>query len=139
MKRVIITETQEQQLIKILNNEEEVQQMPVPKTVNKPYCIDPDKVKIVRKFLDSNFTKNNLERIGANGMPEKIRIVTMSSSTGEPLKSLYEQDLLDLLIEKYKKMFLDKEERMLFLKQVMNDWFNNKIGVHGTLSVNCLK
>lgn len=139
MKRVIITEAQEQQLIKILNNEEEVQQMPVPKTANKPYCIDPDKVKIVRKFLDSNFTKNNLERIGANGMPEKIRIVTMSSSTGEPLKSLYEQDLLDLLIEKYKKMFLDKEERMLFLKQVMNDWFNNKIGVHGTLSVNCLK
>ena len=139
MKRVIITEAQEQQLIKILNNEEEVQQMPVPKTANKPYCIDPDKVKIVRKFLDSNFTKNNLERIGANGMPEKIRIVTMSSSTGEPLKSLYEQDLLDLLIEKYKKMFLDKEERMLFLKQVMNDWFNNKIGVHGTLSVNYLK
>lgn len=139
MKRVIITEAQEQQLIKILNNEEEVQQMPVPKTANKPYCIDPDKVKIVRKFLDSNFTKNNLERIGANGMPEKIRIVTMSSSTGEPLKSLYEQDLLDLLIEKFKKMFLDKEERMLFLKQVMNDWFNNKIGVHGTLSVNCLK
>lgn len=139
MKRVIITEAQEQQLIKILNNEEEVQQMPVPKTANKPYCIDPDKVKVVRKFLDSNFTKNNLERIGANGMPEKIRIVTMSSSTGEPLKSLYEEDLLDLLIEKYKKMFLDKEERMLFLKQVMNDWFNNKIGVHGTLSVNCLK
>lgn len=139
MKRVIITEAQEQQLIKILNNEEEVQQMPVPKTANKPYCIDPDKVKIVRKFLDSNFTKNNLERIGANGMPEKIRIVTMSSSTGEPLKSLYEEDLLDLLIEKFKKMFLDKEERMLFLKQVMNDWFNNKIGVHGTLSVNCLK
>ena len=139
MKRVIITEAQEQQLIKILNNEEEVQQMPVPKTANKPYCIDPDKVKVVRKFLDSNFTKNNLERIGASGMPEKTRIVTMSSSTGEPLKSLYEEDLLDLLIEKFKRMFLDKEERMLFLKQVMNDWFNNKIGVHGTLSVNCLK
>ena len=139
MKRVIITEAQEQQLIKILNNEEEVQQMPVPKTANKPYCIDPDKVKVVRKFLDSNFTKNNLERIGASGMPEKIRIVTMSSSNGEPLKSLYEEDLLDLLIEKFKKMFLDKEERMLFLKQVMNDWFKNKIGVHGTLSVNCLK
>ena len=138
MKRIIITEEQEKKLIQILNNEE-IQQMPVPEKANKPYYIDPDKVKIVKKFLDNNFQKNNLENIGANGMPEKIRIVTMYSTTGEPLKNLYDEDLHDLLIEKFKKMFLDKNERNLFLKQVMNDWFDNKIGVHGTLSVNCLK
>lgn len=138
MKRIIITEAQEQKLIEILNNEElpVVQQMPVSKKANKPYCVDPDKVKVVKSFLDNNFQKNNLERIGANGMPEKVRIVTMFSSTGEPLKNLYDEDLHDLLIEKFKKMFLDKNERSLFLKQVMNDWFDNKIGVHGTLSVN---
>ena len=138
MKRIIITEAQEQKLIEILNNEElpVVQQMPVSKKVNKPYCVDPDKVKVVKSFLDNNFQKNNLERIGANGMPEKVRIVTMFSSTGEPLKNLYDEDLHDLLIEKFKKMFLDSNERSLFLKQVMNDWFDNKIGVHGTLSVN---
>lgn len=138
MKRVIITEEQEKRLIEILNNGE-VQQMPVPKKTNKPYYIDPDKVKIVQKFLDDNFQKNQLERIGSNGMPEKVRIVTMNSSTGEPLKNLYDEDLHDLLIEKFKKMFLDQDERSLFLKQVMNDWFDNKIGVHGTLSVNCLR
>lgn len=138
MKKIIITEEQERKLIEILNNEE-VQQMPVPEKTNKPYCIDPDKVKIVKKFLDDNFQKNQLERIGSDGMPEKVRIVTMSTSTGEPLKNLYDEDLHDLLIEKFKKMFLDQEERSLFLKQVMNDWFDNKIGVHGTLSVNYLK
>lgn len=138
MKRLIITEEQERKLIEILNNKEVVQQMPVPKKANKPYCIDPDKVKVVKKFLDDNFKTNYIERIGETGMPEKVRVVTMSFSNGEPMKNLYSEDLHDLLIEKFKKMFIDKEERSLFLQQVMNDWFDNKIGIHGTLSVNYL-
>ena len=138
MKKVIITEVQEKVLMQLLVNED-LERMPVPKHVNKPYCIDPDKVKIVKKFLDGNFTQGNIETIGSDGMPEKIRIVKMLSSDGNELKRLYEEDLLDLLIERYKKMFIDTEERRLFLSQVMKDWFNNKIGVHGTLSVNALK
>lgn len=136
MKRVIITEEQEKNLARILN--EEIQQIPVPKSTGKPYTIDPDKVLVVKKFLDNNFKKGNLERIGANGMPEKVRIVTMFASNGEPLKSLYEEDLQDLLIEKFKNMFTDKLCRKLFLKQVMKDWFDDKIGVFGNLSVNRL-
>lgn len=139
MKRVIITEKQEKKLIKMLNEEMEVQQIPVPKSTGKPYSIDPDKVLVVKKFLDSNFKKGNLERIGANGMPEKVRIVSMFASNGEPLKSLYEEDLQDLLIDKFKNMFKDTVCRDLFMKQVIKDWFDNKIGVFGNLSVNCLK
>ena len=138
MRRVIITEEQEKRLIEILNNEE-VQQMPVPEKSNKPYTIDTDKVKTVRRFLDKNFKPDFLEWIGTSGLPEKVRVAAVYSSAGEPLKNYYEEDLIDLLIEKYKKMFLDKEERSLFMKQVVKDWFDNKIGVHGTLSVNCLK
>lgn len=136
MKKVIITEEQEKKLVKVLK--EDVEKIPVPKNTGKPYTVDPDKVLVVQKFLNNNFTKGKLERIGANGMPEKVRIVTMFASNGEPLKSLYEQDLQDLLIEKFKNMFTDKLCRELFMKQVMNDWFDDKIGPFGTLSVNKL-
>ena len=140
MKKVIITEGQERKLISLLKEDSDVQvqKMPVPKSTGKPYSIDPDKVLVVKKFLDNNFKKGNLERIGANGMPEKVRIVSMFSSTGEPLKSLYEQDLQDLLIEKFKNMFNDHICRELFMKQVVKDWFDDKIGVLGNLSVNRL-
>lgn len=141
MKKIIITEEQERALINILSNDElnnKVQQMPVPKKANKPFCINPDNVLIVKNFLDKNFTKGNLEGIGNNGMPSKTRIVSTFASNGEALKSLYDEDLLDLLIHRYKDMFLDKEERYCFLKQVMNDWFDNKISPLGFLSVNRL-
>lgn len=138
MKKIIITEEQEKKLAQILK-EEEIQQIPVPKSTGKPYTVDPDKVLVVKKFLDNNFKKGNLERIGVDGMPEKVRVVTMFSSAGEPLKSLYKEDLQDLLIEKFKNMFSDKICRELFMKQVMNDWFDDKIGVLGNLSVNMLK
>lgn len=139
MKKIIISEEQERRLIRILEQEEQVQQMPVPKSTGKPYTIDPDKVLVVKKFLDNNFKKGFIERIGANGMPEKVRIVSMFASNGEPLKSLYQEDLQDLLIEKFKNIYLDKIARELFIKQVVNDWFDNKIGVFGNLSVNSLK
>jgi hypothetical protein len=47
--------------------------------------------------------------------------------------------LEDLLIEKFKNMFIDKVERQKFLHQVLDDWFNDKIGMFGNLSVNILK
>jgi hypothetical protein len=51
---------------------------------------------------------------------------------------LLESELQDLLIDKYKNMFLDTVERELFMKQVVDDWFNNKISPIGLLSVNKL-
>lgn len=137
MRKIIITEAQEQQLIRLLK-EDTVQQMPVDKKMNKPYTIDPQKVMVVKKFLDDNFKKGNIERIGSDGLKEVVPIVSIVSSTGESLKNLYKEDLCDLLIEKFKKMFLDKIERELFMKQVMEDWFNDKINIHGMLSVNHL-
>ena len=51
MKKVIISEQQEKELIKKLN--EEVYQMPVDKKMNKPYTINPDKVLVVKKFIQN--------------------------------------------------------------------------------------
>lgn len=136
MIKLIISESQEKAIIKALK--EEYYQMPVPKKCNKPYCVNPDKVLIVKKFLDNGFTAHDYEKIGENGLPKTIKIVSMNSKTGEPLKYMYRDQLCDLLIDRFQNMFSDVVERELFMKQVIDDWFNGKIGVHGTLSVNKL-
>lgn len=138
MTKIIITEEQSRQLANQLK--EEVYQMPqnIDKHENKPYTINPDKVKIVKNFLDKNFKKGNYDDIGPDGMPRRTRIVAMIAPTGDVLKNMWQEDLLDLLIDRFKNMFLDHTERELFLKQVMKDWFDNKIGVFGNLSVNRL-
>ena len=136
MKKVIISEQQEKELIKKLN--EEVYQMPVDKKMNKPYTINPDKVLVVKKFLDSNFQKGNAEFIGNNGRLAKVRIISIPDSNGESLRDLTSDNLIDLLIDRFKDMFLDQRERELFMKQVANDWINDKITVNGILTVNRL-
>jgi len=141
MKNIIISEAQEKHLASILKEEtynEPVPQNPDMKKANKPYSINPDKVLIVKKYLDNGFKRGQIEQIGNNGMPEITNIAAMLSSNGEVLRNMLKDELQDLLIEKYKNMFLDKLERQLFMKQVVNDWFNNKIGTFGTLSVNHL-
>ena len=112
--------------------------MPVDKKMNKPYCINPDKVLTVKRYLDGGFTSHDFERVGANGFPEKIKVITMNASNGQPLKAMYKEQLVDLLIDKFQNMFLDKLERKLFMTQVVKDWLNNRISVHGILSVNAL-
>ena len=136
MKKVIISEQQEKEIIQQLN--EEVYQMPVDKKMNKPYTINPDKVLVVKKFLDSNFQKGNAEFIGNNGRLAKVRIISIPDSNGESLRDLTSDNLIDLLIDRFKNMFLDQRERELFMKQVVNDWINDKITVNGILTVNRL-
>ena len=133
-KTIIITESQEQALVNYLKQQDN----PVTKR-GAPYVVNPEKVLIVKQFLDKNFKKGNAESLGANGMPCKVNIVGMLSSNGQVLRNLQFEELHDLLIDRFKNMFFDKDERDCFLKQVMNDWFNNKISVHGLLSVNSIK
>lgn len=112
--------------------------MPVDKKMNKPYTINPDKVLVVKKFLDGNFQKGNAEFIGNNGRLAKVRIISIPDSNGESLRDLTPDNLVDLLIDRFKNMFLDQKERELFMKQVVNDWINDKITVNGILTVNRL-
>jgi hypothetical protein len=136
MKKFIISETQENALKTLLK--EEAYKMPVDKKVNKPFCINPEKVLIVKKFLDKGFTAHDYEKIGGNGMPIKIKVVSMNASNGEPLKYMYKDQLHDLLIDKFQNMFLDAVERSAFMGQVIEDWLANKIGIFGNLSTNRL-
>ena len=53
--KLILTEKQSKMLAQILKEENYVQpepQNPSMKSANKPYCINPDKVLIVKRFLD---------------------------------------------------------------------------------------
>lgn len=138
MRRLIISEEQEKILAKFLKEEKEIYQMPVDKKANKPYCINPEKVLIVKNFLDKSFSPHDYEKIGADGMPVTIKVISMNAANGEPLKYMYQEQIQDLLIDRFQKMFNDKLERELFMKQVLADWLAGKIGPLGTLSTNRL-
>ena len=129
MKKLIITEEQVHALSNIIR-QNDPDKMP-EKT--GPYIVNPENVLLVKKYLDSNFKKGQIENIGPDGFPAKVRIVGMMSSNGDILQNLGEMQLEDLLIEKFKNMFIDKIERQKFLHQVLDDWFNDKIGMFGNL------
>lgn len=135
MKKLIITEEQVHALSNVIrqNNQDKL-----PEKAG-PYVVNPENVLLVKKYLDSNFKKGQLDQIGPDGFPAKVRIAGMMTSNGEILQNLGEMQLEDLLIEKFKNMFIDKVERQKFLHQVLDDWFNDKIGMFGNLSVNILK
>lgn len=135
MKKLIITEEQVHALSNVIrqNNQDKL-----PEKAG-PYVVNPENVLLVKKYLDSNFKKGQLDKIGPDGFPAKVRIAGMMASNGDILQNLGEMQLEDLLIEKFKNMFIDKVERQKFLHQVLDDWFNDKIGMFGNLSVNILK
>ena len=138
MKKLIITEEQVHALSNIMGQNKPEK---LPEKAG-PYIVNPENVLLVKKYLDTNFKKGNIENIGPDGFPAKVRIAGMMSSNGDILQNLGEMQLEDLLIEKFKNMFIyfiDKIERQKFLHQVLDDWFNDKIGMFGNLSVNILK
>lgn len=135
MKKLIITEEQVHALSNIIRQNGS-EQLPEK---SGPYIVNPENVLLVKKYLDTNFKKGQIENIGPDGFPAKVRIAGMLSSNGDILQNLGEMQIEDLLIEKFKNMFIDKIERQKFLHQVLQDWFNDKIGMFGNLSVNILK
>ena len=135
MKKIIITEEQVHALSNIISQNK---QESLPEK-SGPYIVNPENVLLVKKYLDTNFKKGQIENLGPDGFPAKLRIAGMLSSGGDIIQNLGETQLEDLLIEKFKNMFSDKIERQKFLHQVLQDWFNDKIGMFGNLSVNILK
>lgn len=142
MKKIIINESQAHMLFNMLKEEtytEPSPQNPSMKKANKPYSINPERVNIVKRHLENNYQKGSYSTIGPNGMVQTIKIAgIIDKNSGNILKNIYLEDLQDLLVTQFQNMFVDKIERELFMKQVINDWFDDKIGPLGTLSVNHL-
>lgn len=97
-----------------------------------------DKVLMVKKFLDKGFSRQLQDDIDANGYPKKKCVVTMLSSDRQPLKTMAMRELLLMLDDKFNSMVKDENDRRKFLKQIIRDWFDNKISKQGLLSVNLI-
>jgi hypothetical protein len=120
-KKIIITEEQEQKLLEHLITE-------------KRYPIDPNKVLIIKKYLDTHFKKGNLSEFGNNGLPKNTPVVGLLNK-GEVVKNLTDRQLFDVLEDEFRGMFNDKIQRSKFIAQVIKDWYSNKISREGLLSV----
>lgn len=100
---------------------------------------DREKVLIVKKYLDDNFARVESDDIDANGYPTKVKSVTLVSRDKQPLKPMTIAELLLMLDDKFQDMIKDDNDRKLFLKQIITDWYYGNIDKNGILSVNFLK
>ena len=95
-----------------------------------------DKVMVVKKFLDKSFMRQLQDDIDANGYPKKKCVGMLLSRDKNPLKTMSMRELLLMLDDKFNSMVKDEKDRRKFLKQIIRDWFDNKISKQGLLSVN---
>lgn len=95
-----------------------------------------EKVLVVKDYLDKNFTKGNIDDI-SGGYPKKVGIINMLVN-GQVVKQLQGDEMLDLLDDKFSQIIVNNEDRKKFLKQILTDWYANKISKEGLLSVNTL-
>lgn len=106
--------------------------------LQESFCPLSDMVLMVKKFLDKGFTRQLQDDIDSNGYPKKKCVVTMLSTDRQPLKTMSMRELLLMLDDKFNSMVKDEKDRRKFLKQIIRDWFDNKISKQGLLSVNII-
>lgn len=121
-KRIIITESQYERLIQ--------------EGGEKKYAVEPNKVKIVVKFLDDNFLKAGIPTLGEDGYPKTVPIVVLKGTDGQPVKKMTDAQLYELLKDKFGKIYSDANKVNKFLKQIIKDWYYGKISKEGLLTVN---
>lgn len=119
-KKIIITEKQEQQLLEHLIVEQE-------------FPIEPQKVLLVKAYLDKHFKRGKLSEFGSNGLPVNTPVVGLLNN-GEVVKNLTARQLFDVLEDEFRGMFSNKIQRSKFLAKVIQDWYANKISKEGLLS-----
>lgn len=132
-KKIIVNESQLTRIFEEIAGSEIIQDK---ETVPVRYPINPTKVLIVKKCLDDSFKPALLNGVGDDGLPGQQQIIRMFAQNGEPISDMYFEDVEDRLIEKYKDMFINPDERQKFIKQVVRDWYDGRISPYGLLSVN---
>jgi hypothetical protein len=100
--------------------------------------VDPNKVLIVKKFLDNNFQRGGISSISEDGYPTTIKIVAMKGTDGNPIRNMNAEQLFYLLQDKFKNIYADTNKRDILLKQIIKDWYKDKISKHGMLTVNMI-
>ena len=100
------------------------------------YSVEPDKVKIVKEFLDNNFIKGGIAAIGEDGYPSTTPIVALKGTDGKPARNMSDKQAFELLKDKFGKIYSDKIQTIKFLAQILKDWYYDRISNEGLLSVN---
>jgi hypothetical protein len=95
-------------------------------------------VLIVKKFLDNNFQRGGISSISEDGYPTTIKIVAMKGTDGNPIRNMNAEQLFYLLQDKFKNIYADTNKRDILLKQIIKDWYKDKISKHGMLTVNMI-
>ena len=119
-------------------NESVLNEEMVSDIIQESFCPVSDMVLMVKKFLDNGFARQLQDDIDINGYPKKKCVVTMLSTDRQPLKTMSMRELLLMLDDKFNSMVKDDGDRRKFLKQIIRDWFDNKITKQGLLSVNLI-
>lgn len=110
----------------------------ISELISEAFYPNVDKVLFIKDYIDKNFKKQSLNDIDANGYPCSTPSVVMMSNNGQPIKTMEMKEFLLFLDDKFRNMISDESDRKKFLKQVISDWYNNKISKNGLLSVNHL-
>ena len=121
MKTIVLSEEQEKMLISHMVTEE--------------VCGWSDKVDLIKRYLDNNFVRADVTTIGKDGAPEQTKVVGWLDGNKKIVKTLTDVQLFYFLQDKFKNIFIDKEQRDKFIKQVMKDWYDKKISKYNTLSL----
>jgi hypothetical protein len=117
---------------------EEVETKIISELISEAFYPNVDKVLFIKDYIDKNFKKQSLDDIDTNGYPCSTPSVVMMSKSGQPMKTMEMKEFLLFLDDKFHSMISDESDRKKFLKQVITDWYNNKISKNGLLSVNHL-
>ena len=120
MKKIIITESAEKNLVRNLLIQEQMS----------------DKVIAVQKYLDNNFVRASFQSKNDDGEVTNLGICLQKDPNGVPIKDSgkYDYQVFDMLQNKFINILPKEKGRDGFLKQVLKDWYNNKISKNGSLS-----
>ena len=103
--------------------------------LNEVYYPLSSKVLLIKNYLDNNFQRDYILDMDDNGYPINKGVVNMVSN-GVVIQQMQGDEILTLLDDKFHNIIKDKKDRRTFLKQVLSDWFQNKISREGLLTVN---
>lgn len=98
-----------------------------------------EKVLLIKDYLDKNFRKTHMSDVSSDGYPIEVGTVDMINNRNEPIKTLQGDELLLLLDDKFHNIIKDDNDRKKFIKQIIKDWYANKISKTGVLTINYIK
>lgn len=99
-----------------------------------PYSTES--VLAIKKYLDGNFKRGYIDTMSEDGYPTRIKIVALLNKSGEPIKNMTDVQLFEMLQDKFQHLCDDENKRDNLLKQIIKDWYKDKISKNGMLSVN---